>query len=223
MIAELEQIPVLPAAFGPARQMAFVVDDIDVAIQNWQNRGVGPFLLTREVDPLTNATYRGARAAPVSVDIAFAYIGDMQLELIRLHGTTPSLYQEAKERGMDGVHHYAVCVDDFPGVYLQALADGFTPVVDAGIDGLARMSYLESPDGTYIIEMIEWNALTRPYFDAIAQRIAAAGPVETVVEFTLAQLTPKSAVARQLLRFLVNSVLGRITPTRGAHTRGTGT
>lgn len=222
MIAELEQIPALPEAFGAVRQIAFVVDDIDHAIELWQKQGVGPFLVTRRVDPLTNAFYRGAKAAPVAVDIAFAYIGKMQLELIRLHGTTPSLYQEARERGMTGVHHYAVCVDDFPQVYLQAVADGFVPIVDAGIDGLARMSYLESPDASFIVEMIEWNRLTRPYFDAIAQRVAAAGAVGAVVEFELSQLTPKSAVARQLFRFVVNSVLGRVTSTRPAYRRGSG-
>ena len=89
MIADFENVPELPAIFGPAKQIAYIVDDIDAAMRQWREEyGIGPFLVTRNVTPLSNAYYRGEKAPTNHVNIAFAYIGDMQLELIELIACT---------------------------------------------------------------------------------------------------------------------------------------
>ena len=50
MISDFENVPQLPAIMGPARQIAYMVDDIDAAMTEWHGRhGVGPFLVTRNV------------------------------------------------------------------------------------------------------------------------------------------------------------------------------
>ena len=90
MIKDFDNIPELPAIMGPAKQIAYMVDDIDAAMQRWHDdHGVGPFLVTRNAVPLSNAFYRGEKAETTRVNIAFAYVGEMQLELIELIGDTP--------------------------------------------------------------------------------------------------------------------------------------
>lgn len=214
-IEDFNNVPELPGIFGAARQIAYVVPDIDAAIDIWHRQyGIGPFLVARNQLPLSNAFYRGEKALPARVNIAFAYVGDMQLELIELIGDTPSLYKEAIDRNQTGVHHYAVCVTDFPGTYSWALDNGFEPVIDAGVDGLARMSYVENPQSGLILEVIQWNPLTRPYFEGLERMVREADANQPVHEFKLADLTPKVAVMLQLAKFSVNKALGRIKPTR---------
>ena len=215
MIQDFANIPTFPAIFGPAKQVAYMVEDIDAAMHHWHSEhNVGPFLVTRNALPLTNAFYRGEKAQPARVNIAFAYVGGMQLELIELIGDTPSLYKEALDRQQFGVHHYAVCVEDFPAAYNWALDNGFDAVIDAGIDGLARMSYLENPDTGLILEVIQWNPLTKPYFEGLEKMVRAADASQLVHEFKLADITPKGAVLMQLLRFGVNRLFGRVQQTR---------
>ena len=214
-IEDFDKVPQLPAGVGPARQIAYIVQDIDAAMQQWHDDyGVGPFLVTRNALPLSNAYYRGEKAQPAKVNIAFAYVGDMQLELIELIGDTPSLYKEALDRQQTGVHHYAVCVDDFPTVYNRALDNGFDAVVDAGVDGLARMSYVENPHSGLILEIIQWNALTKPYFEGLEKRVKSADKTQLIHEFDLAEITPRVAVMVQLMKFMLNKLCGRIEPTR---------
>jgi hypothetical protein len=200
---------------GPAKQVAYMVDDIDEAMNHWHEEyGVGPFLVTRGAVPLSNAYYRGWKAQTTRVNIAFAYVGEMQLELIELIGDTPGLYKEALDRQRYGVHHYAVLVDDFPGAYNWALDNGFDAVIDAGVDGLARMSYMENPDSDLILEVIEWNSLTRPYFNVIEKMVKSADANTLVHEFKLADITPRGAVFLGVLKFGVKKLFGRVQHTR---------
>ena len=105
MLSDFDHLPVLPGLFGRVRQISYVVDDIDVAMSHWHEQcAVTPFLVARNESPLSNAFYRGEKAQKTMVNIAFAYIGDIQLELTELVGTTPSLYLEAQERNITGVH-----------------------------------------------------------------------------------------------------------------------
>lgn len=200
--------------FGKARQVAYITDDLDSAMTHWESLGCGPFLITRDVSPLQNAFYRGEKAQDGNVHIAFGYYGDMQIELIQPLHSTPSIYTEAQERGITGVHHYAVCVEDFPANYNFALDNGYEAVVDSGVDGLARMSYVEHKETGIILEVIEWNDLTRPYFDAIRDMWVDAKATGENVEFELTSLAPKKAIFKALGGFLVKKLTGQIKPTR---------
>lgn len=210
---DLQNIPSLPDRFGPTRQVAYIVPDLDTAIAYWKSLGVEPFLITRNVSPLQNAYYRGKKSSETPVNIGFGYHGDMQIELIEPLHKTPSIYSEAVERKLTGVHHYAVCVEDFPKNYFYALDNGYEAVVDSGVDGLGRMSYVENPDTGIIIEIIEWNNLTRPYFDAIQSLWEAAKDKGQDAEFELSTLTPKGAIAKGLLKFAFKKLMGQIKPT----------
>jgi hypothetical protein len=78
------------------------------------------------------------------------------------------------------------------------------------------MSYMEHPESGLILEVIEWNALTRPYFNGIEKKVKALDASQRVHEFKLSDLTPKFAVFSQLLKFGIKKLLGRIKPTRRA-------
>ena len=214
MIRDFDNIPELPAIFGPANQVAYVVEDIDAAVQHWRDEyGVGPFLVCRNEAPLANAYYRGDKMRETRINIAFAYVGKIQLELIELIGNTPSHYKEALDRKQTSVHHYCVCVEDFPAAYNYALDNGFVALVDAGMDGLARMSYVENDQGL-ILEVVEWNAMTRPYFDSIEVLVKAADKQQLVHEFQLADITPKFAVIVALAKYTVKKLFGGVQQTR---------
>ncbi|NCF19670.1 MAG: hypothetical protein GWP63_15620 [Haliea sp.] len=215
MISDFDNIPELPAIMGPAKQIAYMVDDIDAAVRHWHEEyGVGPFLVTRNAAPLSNAYYRGEKARTTRVNIAFAYVGDMQLELIELIGDTPGLYKEALDRKNYGVHHYAALVVDFAKAYNWALDHGYDAVIDSGVDGLARMSYMENTDAGIILEVIEWNGLTRPYFEGIEKMVKSADKKQLVHEFELADITPKVAVFFQLTKFAIKKLFGQVKPSR---------
>lgn len=209
-------LPKLPDVFGPIRQVAYIVPDIDQAMRSWQKQlGAGPFVVARQAKPLANAFYRGKPCEEVVLNIAFAYMGDIQLELIELVNDVPSMYKEAIERGAYSLHHYGVCVDDFPKAYNYALDNGFTAVVDAGFDGLARMSYVESEEiPGLILEVIQWNDLTRPYFEGIEQRVRSADPAQLVHEFKLSELTPVGQMLKLAGKFVWLKLTGQVTTTR---------
>ena len=215
MIEDFDKLPELPAIYGAPKQIAYVVKDIDAAIKEWQAQGVGPFLVTRDAVPLSNAYYRGERAEEVRINIAFAYIDEMQLELIELLTDVPSLYKEALDRPITGVHHYAVCVEDFKATYDFALdEDGYESVIDSGVDGVARMSYMENREKGIILEVIEWNQMTKPFFNGIKKLINKIEPGKAVQEFELSELTPKVAVFLQIVKYFVRRLFGKIEKTR---------
>ena len=213
-LSDLDNIPALPPQYGPARQVAYIVKDIHAGMEAWRKNAVTPFLVTHNVSPLQNARYRGTKSGKTPVHIAFAYAGDMQIELIEPLHTTPSIYSEAIERNIASVHHYAVCVDDFAASYNHALDNGYEAIVDSGVDGLARMSYVENRHSGVILEIIEWNSLTRPYFDGLRTMWDKAAQQGEDVEFNLQDLTPTGAILKGLARFIGKKLTGQIQTTR---------
>lgn len=171
-------LPTLSSVFGPIRQVAYVVEDIDQAIASWHAQlGIGPFAVVRGCKPLQGSRYRGEASGEIILNLAFAYIGDVQLELIQQLNETPSMYREALQRGTWSVHHYGVCVEDFEAAYQHAMNNGFTPIVNAGAPGFAQMAYVESEQiPGLVLEIIEWNDFTRPYFDGIGEFLSKADP-----------------------------------------------
>lgn len=176
--------------FGPVRQTAYIVPDIEQAIQDWGHHlNLGPFALCREVAPLNGSRYRGEPSGEITMNLGFAYIGELQLELIEQVNDTPSMYREAVEARGFGHHHYGFCVEDFDSAYDRALRGDFEAVVEAGAKGFARMSYIESTSIPGLVcEVIEWNDRTRPYFDGIRSFLDAADDAKLIHELDLTAL-----------------------------------
>ncbi|MGH8506483.1 MAG: VOC family protein [Stenotrophobium sp.] len=129
-------------AWGPIKQIAYVVVDLDAGIQRWiEGFGVGPWLVYR------NATMRGqCRGAKTAVKmhVGLSYQDDVQIELIQVISDTPSPYQDAAGRPRVGMHHIAWHAADLDGTVAAAKSRGLRPVFEAS-NGVVRVAYLESP------------------------------------------------------------------------------
>jgi len=143
---------------GAVRQIGYVVHDLDEAIANWLRLGVGPWFVLR--GQTQSGLYRG-QPCTVTVSIAFANSGDLQIELIRQEDDTPSIYTEFLESGRDGFHQLAWWASDFDAA-LRSVQDAGWPIVwSGGGDGGTRYAYFEPPAGpATIIELMEATPAT---------------------------------------------------------------
>jgi hypothetical protein len=107
-------------------QMAFVVDDLDQAMQRWTTMtGAGPWFVIPHfafIDPVL----RGRPAAP-DISIALAYSGEVMLELIRRESDAPSVFHEAPP-APGALHHVAQLTEDFEST-MAAFAASEAPAV----------------------------------------------------------------------------------------------
>ena len=77
---------------------------------SWVNLGVGPWFVMRDL-PI-RALYRG-EPCEITLTLALANSGDMQIELIQQQDDTPSIYTEFLRSGRQGYHQLAYWSDDF--------------------------------------------------------------------------------------------------------------
>ncbi len=156
---------------GPVMQNAFVVDDLEQAIAHWtQVMRVGPFFRFDHIG-FRNLMFRGQPAPPIDLTVAIAYWGDLQIELIRQHDASPSIYREfALARGA-GLHHMGVMSNALDADLAELALLGVKPVLQGSAAGM-RFAYVETdhhPGG--MIELIDASAGARAFF---AQMRAAA-------------------------------------------------
>lgn len=124
----------------PLFQYAYYVNDIDAAARRWnQILGAGPFLAVRH-HKTDRFSYRGE---PVEADVsyAFAYAGEIQIQLIEQHDETPSIYKDMYASGEEGFHHVATLVHDFEAELKRLTDMGFE---------LACRLYADDVDAAYI-------------------------------------------------------------------------
>ena len=176
----------LQSRFGPIRQIAYIVANIDDAIRAWNiEMGVGPFAVARDVAPFAGAHYRGEPCDDLRLNLAFAYLGDVQLELIEQLDERPSIYREMLDRGNPGLHHYCFGVDDYSSACQSLMKTGFEPVVQAG-DADNGMMYCQSRTiPGLILEIIPWNDNSKRYFDGTRQYLAGVDQDQLIHEIIL--------------------------------------
>ena len=126
--------------FGKAEHLAFVVPDIDAAIDRLLASGIGPVFTMRRIR--TAARYRGERHDPL-FSAAFAYSGGIQIEMLATHDDTPSAYREFILRNpQGGLHHSAYFCESFDGALAGAKAKGCSfDIVQEFIDPLTEEAY----------------------------------------------------------------------------------
>lgn len=150
---------------GAVRQNGYVVRDLDRAIEQWVNAGVGPWFTLRNAEQ-SAMFFRGERSDPV-LSIAWSNSGDLQIELIQPHGDRPSVYHEFLDAGHQGIHHVAFWADNFDDVMARAAEAGWAVVQSGDGGGAARFAYLDMGIGGTIVEITELNAGTRGMNDQI--------------------------------------------------------
>lgn len=89
-------------AIGPIYQLAFVVEDLDAAIDQWVGDGAGPFWLFDDFGFAEVVEPSGA-ASP-RFDIALGYFGDVNIELMQILDDPGGLFRATE---LPQPHHVA--------------------------------------------------------------------------------------------------------------------
>jgi catechol 2,3-dioxygenase-like lactoylglutathione lyase family enzyme len=154
------------AALGQIMQMAFVPNDFDAALDHWtKNMGVGPFFLIEGIH-LEGMKYRGAPTEAV-FDLALAYWGDMQIELIRPRDDHPSIYSGEYADVGDGLHHVCILVDDIADAYAACEKHGAEIVIEGSLNG-SKVIYFDPGGGPgSLVEVLQQSAESPDLFSMI--------------------------------------------------------
>lgn len=124
-------------------QAAYVVDDLDTAIDGWrQVANLGPFFVMRDACPDT-FFYRDKPAEGFLSDLAFVQAGPVQIELIQPKSSSPNLYRDIVPAGTDAYHHQAYWHDDLDAE-IARFADLGVEVAAHGTAGSMRFAYFDT-------------------------------------------------------------------------------
>jgi hypothetical protein len=153
---------------GPLRQVGYVVKDIEKAMVQWVNIGIGPWYYAETV-PVENFQYMG-KPSDVKISIALTNSGYIQIELIQQKNDAPSLYRDFIKTNGEGMHHVSYWTEDFDEKNDLLLSDGFTVGHSGNIGAKGRFIYYlhEKLPGT-IIELSEVSGKKGGLFKAIAE------------------------------------------------------
>ncbi|MHA7820507.1 MAG: VOC family protein [Erythrobacter sp.] len=133
------------AALGDVMQLAFVPDDFDAAVKHWTEvMGVGPFFLMEGIH-LEGMKYRG-EPTDAAFDLALAYWGDIQIELIRPRDAHPSIYTGEYADVGSGLHHVCILVEDIEEAYRVCAEQGAEVVIEGSL-GDSRVIYVDPGRG----------------------------------------------------------------------------
>ncbi|MEM8725462.1 MAG: VOC family protein [Pseudomonadota bacterium] len=130
---------------GEVMQLAFVPKDFDAAVKHWTTvMGAGPFFLMEGIH-LEGMKYRGEPTDAV-FDLALAYWGDIQIELIRPRDDHPSIYSGEYAEVNDGLHHVCILVDDIEEAYRVCRDQGAEIVIEGSL-GDSKVIYVDPGSG----------------------------------------------------------------------------
>ena len=138
----------LSPLLGPATQLGFVVRDVEAAMRHWIDVfGVGPFICmehgTSQPPPVTYM-----RGEPVSVELklGFAFMGEVQIELIEQRNDAPSPYTEFLAAGREGLQHLGFWMHDHAQATRVVEGAGYKPVYEIRVAGQdLPIVYYDSP------------------------------------------------------------------------------
>ena len=142
----------LSALSGPIRQLAFVPQDFDRAINFWTTvMGVGPSFHLEHI-PLQDVRYRGN---PIKYDssAAISYWGDLEIELLRQHNHETSILTAWLNGERNGIHHVRVQVQNLNEARELYLSNGAGIVQEATLPGGGQYVMFEMPGFESFIEV----------------------------------------------------------------------
>ena len=148
---------------GSVRQLAYVVSDLDAALDYWTGTlNAGPFFVLEHC-PLENQKYYG-EDGHADVTLALGNTGDLQIELIYQHNDAPSVYQDFLQAGRVGVHHIALMPEDYAAAHKRYQAQGHQVAFECTVDG-APVVYFDTLDSVgHYIELWDNHAVFRDLF-----------------------------------------------------------
>ncbi len=157
--------------FGSARQVGYVVRDIELAMRHWSSAlGVGPWFYREDVGSSEFRYYGKASALP-KLSIALANSGSLQIELIQQRDDAPTLYRDSLARGGECAQHIAYWTDDhFDELHARLTGSGYVEGHGGRMGTRGRFAYFvhaELPSG--MIELSETTGGKGEYFQRIAR------------------------------------------------------
>ncbi len=163
----------LIAAVGPLMQVAFVPSDFDAAIAHWtQVMGVGPFFHIAPA-PVENVKFRGADCG-ADFQLAIAYWGDIQIELIMPGKAAPPIFTSAPWVRSDGTaHHICLVTEDIRKARAAVVEGGGETLLSLDVVGGGKAIYADMGGGEGLVEVLEPGPGGGALFDRM--RAAAAG------------------------------------------------
>jgi hypothetical protein len=147
MIKSTELMKKLPFLDNGVAQIAFVVEDLDLAVENYyQIFGIAPWHFYTYQKPFVPRMTRKGKEADYAMRVALSYFGKMRIELIeQVKGDT--VYSDfIKDHGY-GIQHLGVLVDDMTIAIEQAKEAGIAMVMDGagfGPDDDGHYAYLDT-------------------------------------------------------------------------------
>jgi hypothetical protein len=145
------------------RQLAYVVRDLDAALEYWTGMlKVGPFFRMDHA-PLANQRVYG-QPSTVDISIALGKSGDLQIELIQQNCATPSVYKEFLDAGRVGVHHFGLMPVDYAATCAEYLAKGHRAAFQCTLEG-AELTYFDTVASVgHYIELWDNNDVFKQLF-----------------------------------------------------------
>lgn len=154
---------------GEIRQLGYVVDDIEAAMQYWAGTmGVGPWFYNPKV-PIEDYHYDGV-THEVHNSVALANSGFIQIELIQTRNDAPSMYRDFLHAGHTGLQHVAYWTEHFERDLMMMEANGFAVKMGGKVGTNGRFVYFDrqSHPGT-VIELSEVSGPKGLMFEAIRE------------------------------------------------------
>lgn len=166
-------------------QLAWVVPDLDQAIEHWTRRaGIGPFFIFDDLR-YDKAMYRGSPApsAPFNITAAVGQAGDMQIELICQHDNEPSMFRDLVPEGKTGFHHVGIYCDDYDAE-LEAYQSQGAEIAFSGLMMGFRTCWLDLSDSLgFMVELVDSNEVADGIFKTFrdaADNWDGSNPVRTL-------------------------------------------
>lgn len=154
--------------FGPIRQVAYVVHDIEKAMKHWSDiMGVGPFFYLEKIQA-AHSTYRG-QPTVLQLSIGISQSGPLQIELIQQHNDAPSQFRAFLDAGREGQHHIAFWTTQFDQDLARHMKEGLE-ILSTANPAPNRNAFFTAQDhpGT-LIELSEISGPKGEFFKRVAE------------------------------------------------------
>lgn len=153
-------------------QNAWVVDDLEAAMHHWiRICNVGPFFVLDHDSDIVDVTYRG-RPSSLSMRLAIAQAGPVQIELVEPTGDTANCYRDTIRPGIVGFHHVCTWTRDIDADIAHYESLGYVAANTGRVRDSVRFAYFDTAAALgCMVEIIEHT----PEVEAIFRMIAEEG------------------------------------------------
>jgi hypothetical protein len=152
-------------------QVGYVVDDVVATARKWARLfGVGPFHV---LPPVEQQMMVKGELAPVTVRVAVAQAGPVQIELIQQVDDRPSIFRDWSRSGTAAVHQLATVTAEYDAKVAEYQALGYELASESNTKAGFRVAYFDTvADFGFYTEVVERTPLLMEQFAGIARTCA---------------------------------------------------